>query len=165
MNGLWIALFLIFLHPSTDVLSQTNLPEINHMILMYVDKVMGTTVGRGECWDLADQALAYAGAKFDKTSRKTIYIFGDRYDPDHEGIMPGDIIQFEDVSVSYREGNMIYKESYTHHTAIVFKVNKDHSLELAHQNTSFGGKKVALSTLRLEDVKKGRMYFYHPVSE
>lgn len=156
---------MISLLPLTGVNSQTNLPEINRMILMYVDKVMGKTVGSGECWDLADQALEYAGAKFDKTSPTTIYIFGNRYDPAHESILPGDLIQFEDVSVSYREGNMVYRESYKHHTAIVYMVDQDRLLQLAHQNTSFGGKKVVLSKLDLKDVKEGHMYFYHPLTE
>jgi hypothetical protein len=140
-----------------------RIPDVNKKVIEYVRQVIGERIGRGECWDLADQALTFAGAQFDKSSRKTIYIFGKLYDPEKEAIYPGDLIQFEGVAVSYKRGNMTYTENYKHHTAIVYQVNPDKSLQLAHQNTSFGGRKVELSDLDLNNVKKGKLYFYHPI--
>ena len=65
--------------------------------------------------------------------------------------------------LSTEKGNTIVTENYGHHTAIVYNVmTKDH-IELAHQNTSFSGKKVVVSTLRLNNVQKGKMIFYHPI--
>lgn len=138
-------------------------PEVNKKVVKYVKTVIGETVGRGECWDLADHALTFAGAEFDKSSRKTIYIFGELYNPEKETIFPGDLIQFEGVTVTYSRGNMTFTENYKHHTAIVYQINADRSLKLAHQNTSFGGRKVELSDLNLKNVQKGKMYFYHPI--
>ena len=156
---LWTALSGIY-----PIKAQESIPDINKKILSYVETVIGTTVGQGECWDLADQALTSAGARFDKTSQKTIYIYGQMYNPEQDEILPGDLIQFENVTVSYKDGNMILTENYKHHTAIVYRINNDKSLKLAHQNTGFAGRKVALSDLNLDHIKKGDMYFYHPVS-
>jgi len=146
-------------------IAQEIVPDINKKIIKFVDTVIGETVGRGECWDLADQALTDAGAQFDKSSRKTIYIFGKQYKPNDEAVLPGDFIQFEDVTVSYKNGNMTFTENYKHHTAIVYKVYHDDSMQIAHQNTSFGGRKVALSDFNIKNVKKGKLYFYHPLED
>ena len=145
--------------------SQTDIPDVNNRVLSYVKTVIGSTVGRGECWDLADQALTFADAQFDKTSQSTIYTFGKLYNPEKEKILPGDIIQFENVMVSYKDGNMIFNENFKHHTAIVYEVKENGSLQLAHQNTSFGGRKVALSEYNSDNVKNGKLLFYHPIPE
>jgi len=159
-------LLLLFLSSiPVKVNGQSEIPDVNSRVLTYVKTVIGSTVGRGECWDLADQALTFANAQFDKTSPETIYIFGKQYNPEKEKVLPGDIIQFEDVALSYKDGNMIFTENYKHHTAIVFRIKENGSFELAHQNTSFGGRKVALSDFNLENVKKGKLIFYHPIPE
>jgi hypothetical protein len=161
----YIILCILIADSSIESLAQSELPVINQRIVNYVRTVIGSTVGRGECWDLADQALTTSGAKFDKSSKSTIYTFGQRYKPDQETILPGDIIQFENVTVSYQDGNMVFNENYKHHTAVVYMINPDQSLKLAHQNTSFGGRKVALSDLDLKNIKKGKLYFYHPIED
>jgi hypothetical protein len=160
-----IIIFLILACLPLSSISQTDIPDVNNKVISYVKTVIGSTVGRGECWDLADQALTFADAQFDKTSRSTIYTFGKLYDPEKEKILPGDIIQFENVMVKYKDGNMIFTENYKHHTAIVYDVKQNGSLELAHQNTSFGGRKVALSEFNSNNVKKGKLLFYHPIPE
>ena len=156
-------LFLVSLSPAGK--SQTDIPEVNSKVISYVKTVIGSTVGRGECWDLADQALTFANAQFDKTSKSTIYTFGKLYNPEKDKVLPGDIIQFENVVVSYKDGNMIFTENYKHHTAIVYDIKKNGSFQLAHQNTSFGGRKVALSEFNSDNVKKGKLLFYHPIPE
>ena len=163
MKYLHFLFIWIFISAINTTVAQESIPDINKRIINYVSTVMGTTVGRGECWDLADKALAFAGARFDKTSKKTIYIYGERYKPHQDIIIPGDLIQFENVTVSYKDGNMIFTENYGHHTAIVYQINNDQSLRLAHQNTSFAGKKVTLSDLDLDDIQRGNLYFYHPL--
>ncbi len=156
---------LILLSIPFFVNGQPEIPDVNTRVVSYVKTVIGSTVGRGECWDLADQALTVADAQFDKTSPSTIYIFGKQYNPEKEEVLPGDIIQFENVTVSYKDGNMIFTENYKHHTAIVYDVKENGSLQLAHQNTSFGGRKVALSDFNSDNVKKGKLLFYHPVAD
>jgi predicted YcjX-like family ATPase len=159
-----IYLFLLSLY-FPEVFAQATLPGINQRIIQYVKGVIGKQVNSGECWDLADVALTKSGAKFDKSSEKTLYIFGEEYDPRKEDIFPGDIIQFEKIVVKYQEGNRIMTESFTHHTAIVYEVLTHREIRLAHQNTSRTGKKVGISTLNLENIQKGKMFFYRPIAQ
>ena len=148
-----------------DANAQATLPVVNQRIIQYVKGVIGKQVNRGECWDLADEALTKSGAKFDKSSEKTLYIFGEEYDPRKEDILPGDIIQFEKIVVKYQEGNRIMTESLPHHTAIVYEVLTNREIRLAHQNTSRTGKKVGISSLNLDNVQKGKMFFYRPLAQ
>jgi hypothetical protein len=142
---------------SLNVTAQKKLPDLNKKIIKYVETVIGTQVDRGECWDLANQALTRNNAKWDG-----IYKYGRQVDPKKDEILPGDIIQFEKVKVKYTNGNTITTESMAHHTAIVYKVYSKGKYQLAHQNTGFSGRKVGLSNLELENVTKGKMKFYRP---
>lgn len=159
-----LILFFILISAGYEGHAQRKLPVINQRIISYVEGVIGKQVNRGECWDLADEALTKSGARFDKSSEKTLYIFGREYNPQKDDILPGDIIQFEKVIVKYQEGNMIMTESFAHHTAIVYDVAGSGEIILAHQNTSRTGKKVGISPFRLENVKKGKMFFYRPLA-
>lgn len=142
-----------------------KVPALNQKIKSYLGTVIGKQVDRGECWDLAAAALAHAGAFLDRSSQKTIYIFGDKIDPKKDQVFPGDIIQFENVALEYEKEGAIYKESMGHHTAIIYEVLGEGHYQLAHQNTAFSGKKVGLSELKLDDVKKGKIIFYRPVAK
>lgn len=142
-----------------------GLPELNNKIVKYVDSVMGTKVDRGECWDLAAGALAYSGAYFDRSSKKTVTIYGRLLNPKKEEILPGDLMQFENVALEWKEGYSTYSQSMGHHTAIVYKVNGPGDYEIAHQNTSTWGKKVGVSNFRMDRVKKGKIMIYRPIKE
>jgi hypothetical protein len=135
-------------------------PELNRKIISYVSSVMGRQVDRGECWDLANQALTRNNAKWNGE-----YIYGKEIDPEKETVYPGDIIQFEKVKVKYAQGNVITTETMGHHTAIVYKVYRKGKYQLAHQNTGFSGRKVGLSDLDLNSVIKGKIKFYRPVAK
>lgn len=139
------------------VKADNDLPELNMQIVEYVESVMGEQVDRGECWDLANQALTRIDARWDGQ-----YKYGREVNPKRREIYPGDIIQFKDVKVSYREGNTIYTETMAHHTAIVYRVLDEGVYELAHQNTGFSGRTVGVSKLDLDTVVSGRMWFYRP---
>lgn len=147
--------FLTFL---PNINAQKDVPELNKEIIKYVKSVMGTQVDRGECWDLANEALIKYKAKWDGQ-----YKYGEKINPKKDDVYPGDIIQFENVKVTYKIGNTTYKESMAHHTAIVYKVLDNGKFELAHQNTGFSGRKVGVSKLDLSTVVKGKMSFYRPV--
>lgn len=140
-----------------------KIPPLNQKVKAYIKTVIGKQVDRGECWDLAAAALAEAGAFLDRTSEKTLYVFGEKINPKKDVVYPGDIIQFEEVALEYQKGNTIYKEFMPHHTAIVYEVLGEGHYQLAHQNTSFSGRKVGLSEFKLENVKKGKLMFYRPV--
>jgi hypothetical protein len=162
ISFLFVIIFLISLPAVTQ--SNTS-PLLNRKIVEYVDTVIGKTVDRGECWDLANQALSRSGAFFDRSSKRTIYVFGKDVDPKREKIFPGDIIQFTNVKLQYEKDDAIYTETMAHHTAIVYKVYADGHYQLAHQNTGFSGRKVGLSDLKLEDVKTGKLKFYRPYNK
>lgn len=140
--------------------TEEDLPFLNKKIIDYVETVIGEQVDRGECWDLAFQALNRNDAKWDGQ-----YKFGIRVNPKKVDILPGDIIQFKDVKVNYQEGNTIYTETMTHHTAIVYRVIGSGVFELAHQNTGFSGRKVGISKLDLDTVASGKIWFYRPVAK
>ena len=156
---IFIIVLLGFLF-TTNLFAQETIPELNKEILKYVKSVKGKKVDRGECWDLANQALKRVGADWDKA-----YVYGNKIDPKTDEVFPGDLIQFENVKVQYTESNTTYTEMMTHHTAIVYKVIDKGVYEIAHQNTQFSGRKVGISTLNLNHIVKGETYFYRPTKE
>ncbi len=133
-------------------------PELNKSIKEYADSVIGTQVGRGECWDLAAQALNQHNAKWDGQ-----YKYGKPLDPEQDTIYAGDIIQFKNVKLEYNKGMQIIKESMKKHTAIVYEVLSKGVYRIAHQNTTLGGKKVIITTFAINTMKRGKLYFYRPV--
>lgn len=137
-----------------------NIPEINREIIKYVSTVIGKQVDRGECWDLAYQALTRVDAEWNME-----YEYGQRIKPGKDKIYPGDLIQFKGVKLRYQKGNAIYTELYDHHTAIIYRLIDDGIFELAHQNTGFSGRNVGLSEFNLDHVTSGKMYFYRPVAK
>jgi len=137
--------------------AQTHTPELNKQVLSYVQSVIGKKVERGECWDLANQALILINADWDKK-----YVYGNKIDPKTEKVFPGDMIQFENVKTQYKKGNTTYTELMPHHTAIVYKVLGKGIFEIAHQNTEFSKRKVGISQLNLNYIITGDIYFYRP---
>lgn len=147
------------------LLSQDTLPALNKQILNYVESVIGKQVDRGECWDLANQALTRFNAKWDRQFK-----YGKLLDHKKDVIYPGDIIQFKDVLVEYTTKNddgsiTTTRETMGQHTAIVYRVNAPGDLMLAHQNTGFSGRKVGISRLVLANIKKGKIWVYRPTTE
>ena len=151
-----IPVFLLGYTPVT--FTQKNIPELNQKIIEYVNSVIGKKVDRGECWDLAYQALTRNDAQWDGE-----YVFGKQIYPRKDEVFPGDIIQFKGVKLKYRKRNTIYQETMPHHTAIVYKVIRKGVYELAHQNTGFSGRKVGISQFELNNVVKGKIAFYRPI--
>jgi hypothetical protein len=135
--------------------------ELNSRVIEFVDRVMGTTVGRGECWDLAQQALDQNLADW---TRPTTY--GLPLNPDTTEIKAGDIIQFRTVKTTeHHSGGVTKWETFgaPDHTAIVYKVLGRKHFTLAHQN--IGGKKsVVKSDINLTKVTGGKYWIYRPVA-
>lgn len=146
---------------SQSAISQTNcdsVPDLNKQVMVFVKSKQNTKVGRGECWDVAAEALKYADAKL-----PDVYVFGKPVNYQKECVYPGDIIQFERVKLKYSKGNATYVEEMTHHTAVIYEVKGKGIYTLAHQNTSEYGKKVGLTPINLEDVTKGKFKIYRPI--
>jgi hypothetical protein len=150
-------IFIVFV---STLKAQGKIPPLNQKIVDYVTTTIGKKVDRGECWDLAHQALSQNQAMWDWA-----YEYGQLIDPLKEIVYPGDLIQFEKVEVKYRKGNGIFTESMEHHTAIVYRVidQEKKIFELAHQNTEFSGRKVGLSEFNFNNVTKGKVLVYRPV--
>ncbi len=157
--------FLLFILLSSFSF-KTNLPPLNAKIVEYVDKVRGTRVDRGECWDLAFRALEYSGAYFDRSTKRTINIYGRLLDPDTEEILPGDLMQFEGVKLEWKmDQYTTYRAEMAHHTAIIHSVNGPGDYQIAHQNTQQWGKRVDINQFKMDRVTKGRIMIYRPVKE
>lgn len=151
---------VLFIYGANQAFSQATVPPLNQKVIEYIATTIGTQVNRGECWDLAYEALTRNEAMWDWA-----YEYGEKIDPRHDTIFPGDFVQFEDVVMKYQKGNMLITETMEHHTAIVYRVIDADNLiyELAHQNTEFSGRKVGLSEFNLNYVTKGHVKFYRPV--
>lgn len=134
-----------------------SIPELNKQVIDFVTANIKKKVGRGECWDLAAEALKLINASWDGK-----YKYGREVFFQNECIYPGDIIQFEGVIVKYKKGDVSYKEEMAHHTAIIYEVKGMGDFILAHQNTEFSGKKVGLSPLELKNITKGKYKIYRP---
>lgn len=137
--------------------SAAPLPPKNQHIVDLVLTQEGEKIGRGECWDLAAQALNSAGAKWDG-----MYAYGKIVDWKKNEVLPGDIVQMADVQVEHKEGNRSRREFYGKHTAVVIAVRGRGDFSLAHQNVEPIGKKVGFSELRMNDVRSGKLTFYRP---
>ena len=151
-------LFLILLFPATQAIAQKNIPELNKRIIEYAESVIGKQVDRGECWDLANQALNRFNAQWDGK-----FQYGKLINPKREPVLPGDIIQFKNVKIKYQITNTTYTEFMKQHTAIVYKIKHKNVFTIAHQNTEFSGRKVGLSDLNLAHVVKGNIKIYRPI--
>ena len=154
----WVFIFCLSLIKSQSIIHCPQQPEINKQIIRYVNQHTGQKVGRGECWDLAAAALNNAGARWDQGlvfGKKIKYKSG-------ECLSPGDIIQFENVKLTYVKNNSQYTEEYAHHTAIIYTIGPKGTLIIAQQNTSDYGRKVSLDPFNFNDVKSGSIIIYRP---
>jgi hypothetical protein len=137
-----------------------DVPAINREIVQFVKAHLRQTVGRGECWDLAAEALNSAGARWDRG-----YGFGREVTPSRECIFPGDIIQFDGVTVKYQKDGYVYEEIMSRHTAVIYEVKAEHCYIVAEQNTSAGGRRVTLNPFDVRHVVKGKYTIYRPVND
>ena len=154
-----IILFISASYSFSPVENCNNVPALNKKIITFVKTKVNKKVGRGECWDLAAEALNTSGAKWDHD-----YNFGKEINPSKECVFPGDIIQFEGVEIEYWDKNVFYHEDLLHHTAIVFEVMEKGKYVMAEQNTATHGRKVSLDPLDVKNITKGKIRFYRPQS-
>lgn len=144
------AAFILLAFASTNIFGQEGNPA-QKKVLSYALASMGKKVDRGECWDLANQALTYADADWEPPLN-----FGENIDYKKLGLKPGYILQFSNTSLKFPNRSM----SFPKHTAIVYKAN-DKSITLLHQN--FNNKRyVDTLTIDLDYIKSGRIEAYRP---
>lgn len=153
-----VFIILLSLCLGNAVNGYSQMPEMNKKIIDYVNTVIGKKVDRGECWDLANQALIKVKADWDGKFK-----FGKLLNPKKDSIYPGDIIQYKDVVVKYKKGNTEYTETMKQHTSIIYKVISKGVYEVAEQNTAYAGRKVSIGKLDLGNIVKGKVMIYRPV--
>lgn len=141
-------LSILFIFLGTQLFSQT---PVATKILEFSMKNMGKKIDRGECWDLANAALNYAGADWEAPFK-----FGDKIDHKKVELKPADIIQFTNIKMKMPNGGM----SFPQHTAIVYKANGNR-VTLLHQN--FNNKRfVDTITISLDYIKSGKIEASRP---
>jgi hypothetical protein len=135
--------------------------ELNGNVLEFVDKVMGTSVGRGECWDLAQRALDMNLADWTRPTS-----FGLLLNPETDEIKAGDIIQFRSLKITEKlPDGRTRRETLgaPDHTAVIYKVLGKNRYTLAHQNV--GGKRVVITgDVNLAKAVAGKYWIYRPVA-
>jgi len=155
--------FSAFFLSGVILAQQDSLPPVNKGVVDFVREHLGEKVGRGECWDLAAEALNVAGAKWDGD-----YGFGRKIDPGNDPVFPGDIVQFERVEFRWEVGNEVHAIRMPHHTAVVLEVpgqggRATDAYFIAQQNTQETGRKTGTGEMLLSRRSKGRIVFFRPV--
>lgn len=135
--------------------------ELNNNVIAFVDKVMDSSVGSGECWDLAQQALDLNLADWTRPTS-----FGLPRNPETDEIKAGDIIQFRSLKITeHLPGGGTRRKTLgaPDHTAVIYKVLGKKRYTLAHQNV--GGKRTVMtSDINLAKVTGGKYWIYRPVA-
>jgi hypothetical protein len=136
-----------------------NLPgkALDRRILDYVEKVKGSQVGRGECWDLAQEALDENGADWTRNLN-----YGPKINP--RDAKPGDIVQFREVKLTEKlpnGGSRWEVLGMPDHTAIVYEVISPLHLRLAHQNIG-GNRTVQITDVNLNNRTAGKFTIHRP---
>lgn len=135
--------------------------ELNSKVIEFINEVMGTTVGRGECWDVAQKALDLNLADWIRPTA-----FGKPIDPDKSEVKAGDIIQLRKLTtVEHLSSGVIRTGTLgsPDHTAIIYKVLGNKQYTLAHQNVR-GKRSVITSDINLADITSGKYWIYRPVA-
>lgn len=156
---------------------------LNQTIVAWVkskvgQNVMGQNSNASECWDLAEEALRYAGAKTSNDvmgkNLKAPYKWGTAINSFGQ-LQAGDIIQFK--MYKYTESNGAYQErgdsSWPHHTAIVGAVvgGDNNEVEVYEQNVPQGSgvQKCTLyfkskGTITVKGSFAKNWWFYRPIA-
>jgi hypothetical protein len=150
-------------------MAQSQPLTTNQKVVQWASGQLRKQVGKGECWDRAEQALKHAGAEtstdLGPVEDDTDYVWGDKVD-DVKDIEPGDVIQFRDyVVTTTSETEYIFPdgssetEEHTetaqrgHHTAIANgKLDANGVVKTFEQHVKPLGKAVQNKTLYTRDV-------------
>lgn len=149
-------LILLLLFIAATAFKTADDKAVARKVVEYCKNNIGKKVDRGECWDLAKFALDYAGADWTAP-----HDFGTKVDFKKDALKAGDILQMENVSFSWTEGDYTYSATFPHHTAVVYEVKDNGKIVLAHQNFN-NVRKVATLEISLSDITSGTVEAYRP---
>ena len=142
----WVVLF-----------ERTPLPPLNQAVLDFAESKVGEQVGDGECWTLADQALLHANCRRPGRHGFKLYEFGLEIQR-AQGILPGDILQFEGVRFDSPDGSW---QEMPHHTAVVLRTMGSR-VSVLHQNHKHV-KRVGGVSFDLAHQTAGSLQIFRPV--
>jgi hypothetical protein len=150
--ALWTSCLPVFIFAE----EKPKLPPVNAKVLKFVESRLGEQVADGDCWKLADHALAAAKAKRPGRNGYGPYVFGRPLKSIHAAL-PGDVVQFVETEfVSAERG----RYEMSRHTAVVAAVHGT-KLEILHQNWN-GRRRVSKLQLDFADLSTGQVTFYRP---
>lgn len=153
-----------------ELINSSN--QFGNHVASWCEHNMGRTVGRGECWDLAHDALAKGCGKHAFVSNYTIHGFpilqiegvdgtikplGKQYDE----IRRGDILQYETCTFYNEVTRVTSTAGAPDHTSVVLGKEGDKIL-IAEQNVN-GVKKVVNGEVIVRNLKKGKLFCYRPM--
>ena len=139
---------------------------LNQKILNWASGKVGTQVGAGECWDLANSALQQAGARTSSDlgpmGPDDDYVWGTVVDP--KDALPGDVIQYRDwemtsttsTEVTFADDSGWSDEQtrtvgHPHHTSIIASTPGNGALTVLEQNHLGNKEKVRNGAIRWKD--------------
>jgi len=136
-------------------------PRSNQLVVTFCERMLGKTVGNGECWTLANEVLKVSKAHTPRPPDN--YVFGQELQT-VAAALPGDIMQFRAAKI----GGATYGvpgQFDSQHTAIIRQVLGDGRFEIMHQNWGAAGKTVSITTLDLNLLDSGKVTIYRPVQK
>jgi len=133
-----------------------SVPELNQKVLAFATSNLGKQVGNGECWTLADEALAAAGAQRPHQGGYGALEFGRELKP-NESLLPGDVLQFTKTKLVSKSGSWV---EMALHTAIVAGV-KGTKVDVLHQNWS-DQRRVTRFRFDLSELTEGKVQRFRP---
>jgi hypothetical protein len=157
---------------------------VNQKVLAFAESHVGQEVGQGQCTDLVEAAYAAAGAvpesQLGPTGADADYVWGTLVatvttaNRSLAGVLPGDVIQFRDVSLvhttTYPNGSWsTTTKTAEHHTAIVESVSGS-TISVLEQNVGDANTPDSVrysdqhGTYNLSDLQTGTMWIYQPIS-
>jgi hypothetical protein len=135
--------------------------DLNQKVVSWLKRQpLGKKIGRGECWDVAHQALSAAGARSSTTTGDDDdYVWGTKIP--ELSVKAGDIIQLRNhtqevtvtTSVTFdgednpRESTKVRSAFRPHHTVVVASNNGAFGIEVYEQNLDPVGRKLQKNTI------------------
>jgi hypothetical protein len=150
--------------------------SLRDKVVQYCTQNVGKKVGSGQCSSVAYNALIAAGCKqlndFHDSPGKGDYVWGKLvcdWESSSGGrpgsrsgsvrsILPGDVIQFRNTEFK----GSGYSWSFDHHTAVVKSFNPSTGALVVFQQNVNGKQCVMVSSMNLNDLKKGWLRVYEP---
>jgi hypothetical protein len=158
--------------PSAMIWRTTPKTALNQSVAAWAKGRMGQKVERGECSDLADQALRAAGAKtayqLGPMGPDADYVWGTPVGTITLGtqsaaaLSAGDILQYRNFAESIDLGAAVWSTSAAHHTAVVQGVAADGKHICVYEQNAGGRPYVETGYISLAAMTAGTLRAYRP---